>query len=173
MLASAAEGPLAINTSGYVAGPGARMQEMTLAAAAPDLVVAIAAEALGPVLSRFPAAIRLERSPFAQRKSPARRMAVRQAAFAQALAGAREMPIGAAFEPAPPRPFEGPERPVCALADAAGADMEVGVLLGGAVFVRPPERPVAAVRLGKMWAAPSQGGCRLLERLAPAWEEAG
>ena len=168
VLAERAQGPLAVNTSGYVAGPGARLQAMTLSAVQPDLVVAIAAEHLVGNLS---SAIRLERSAHARRKSPARRAAIRQAAFAAALEGAFAWPLPeeVLFEPGPPLPFEGPERPVCALADAAGEDMEVGVLFGSAVLVRRPPRPVARVRLGKMWAAPADGGWKLLERLAPAW----
>ena len=48
--------------------------------------------------------------------------------------------------------------------------MCIGVLRGaGEVEAPPPPRPVATVRLGKMWAEPREGGWRLLEKLEPAW----
>ena len=172
---SAPEG-FAVNTSGYVAGPGARMQAMTLGALAPDLLVSVGAgAALDPVLAPY-AAVRLDRSPYASRKSPARRRAVRQAAFQEALAGAEALalPGDVRFAPAPPGVFEGLDRPVCALTDEEGKDMAIAVLLSpGAAIARPPPRAVRTVRLGKMWAAPGEDGWSLLERLAPAWGEGG
>lgn len=174
-LAASAPERFAVNTSGYVAGPGARMQAMTLGVLKPELVVAIGAgPALEPVLAPYEA-LRLERSPFATHKPPARRRTVRQAAFADALAGAKAFALpDVRFEPAAPKVFEGSERPVCTLADAGGEDMALAVLLSpDTVLARVPGRPVRTVRLGKMWAAPGEEGSRLLERLAPAWDEGG
>jgi hypothetical protein len=77
------------------------------------------------------------------------------------------------IEPAPPSPFLSDARPVCALADEAGADMEIGILEGSdeeGLFIRAraPARPPRLVRLGRMWAAPGNGW-KLLETLSPSW----
>jgi polynucleotide 5'-hydroxyl-kinase GRC3/NOL9 len=176
-LGEAAERRFVANTSGYVGGPGAAMQGMTLAALKPDLVVCIGeAPALEPVLARWPGAVRLQRSPLATRKTEGFRRAVRQRAFAEALEGASvQVLAGTGFVPEPPAAFVSDARPVCALADAGGEDLELGLLLGwdsgGAnVLARGASRPVAALRLGKMWAQPHGEGWKLLDRLSPAWE---
>jgi hypothetical protein len=115
----------------------------------------------------------------ASRKSPAARAAIRQAAFERALsaaskltlAGADILPGGPAFE-AMPGAF-----PVCSLAGNEGEDMAIGVLQaveGGwpLVHAAAPDRPVARIRLGKMWAAPDgKGGWWLLEKLSQAWQD--
>ena len=166
---------LIANTAGFIGGPGIWLQVQTIAALQPDLVVAI-----GPGLDRILAAHpdvpaeRIERSPLATRKSPARRAAIRQAAFASALAGASRLsfPGTMAFEPAPPIPFETAARPVCALTDERG-DMAVGILkeVGPELIAHAPEPPRSpcTIRLGSMWAEPHAGGWTLLERLSPAW----
>jgi hypothetical protein len=155
---------------------------MTVAALEPDLIVAIAAPLpLEELLEAFPAdRIGLEPSPFARRKSPARRRAFRQTSFEAALGGAETWTAAAgevAFVPAPPLRFEGGGRPVCALAAADGEDQEIGLLIEAGreelVFhARRPSRPVALARLGEMWADPGETGWVLRERLSPAWRDA-
>jgi polynucleotide 5'-hydroxyl-kinase GRC3/NOL9 len=173
LAAAAGKDGFVVNTSGYVHGPGAQMQALCLAAVAPDLLVAIGEGAsLDAVIGRLAVpAIRLQPSPAARRKTPAARVAIRQNAFEAALAGGEDRTVAAAFEPAPPRPFDTQARPVCSLADAAGDDCEIGVLTSsdGTVFARDPASRISRIRLGKMWAAPAPGGWRLLERLVPAW----
>jgi polynucleotide 5'-kinase involved in rRNA processing len=172
-------GPFVVNTSGYVLGPGARLQAMTLGAVEPDLVVALAPPpALEPVLGRLPHAIRLSPSPFAARKGEGFKRRVRQRAFEAAIAGAAELDIAAPdFQPGPPLPWQGGPRPVCALAGADGLDLEIGIVTavterGATVLVRAPATSPRVVRLGKMWAEPRDGGWTLLERLTAAWTEA-
>jgi polynucleotide 5'-hydroxyl-kinase GRC3/NOL9 len=171
-LAASAEGrPLAVNTSGYVTGPGAQLQRMTIEAMRPDLVVAIGLD--GP----SERTLRLPPSPFARRKSSARRRALRQLGFEAAMAGAAELaldPSSVAFSPSRPAPFPAGQLPVCALGDAFGEDMEIGILRETApdsirIEVRAPRRPVARVRLGEMWAGESPDGFTLLDALRPAW----
>ena len=161
------------NTSGYVAGPGAAMQAMTLAALHPDLIVVIgAAPSLEPVLARWPAALRIARSAVARRKGEGERRRVRQGAFQAALEGASPQGFsGLSFEPAPPAPLIGEARPVCALADEAGEDIALAILLGwdkagASLLTPPPARPPHFVRVGKMWAQPAETGWKLLARLA-------
>lgn len=173
----AARNGFVVNTSGYVQGPGARLQAITAHAVQPDLIVAIAAApSLEPLLARAPA-VRLACSPHARRKPEGYRRSIRQAAFEAALAGAAELRLAkVAFEPAPPALFEGPVRPLCSLADAAGEDKVMGLLIAAdessaTVLSPPPPGPVLSLRLGKMWAEPRNGGWRLLERLAPAWSQ--
>jgi polynucleotide 5'-hydroxyl-kinase GRC3/NOL9 len=174
VLAGTARRGFIVNTSGYVTGPGPRMQAIALAALRPQLVVAIAAEPeLEPAIAPWPS-VRLRRSPLAAAKTQVNRAASRQAAFAQALEGAETIRLASpGFEPAPLGPLEGRIRPLCSLADSAGQDMEIAVLTGaeGEVYARRPKRPVAALRLGKMWAEPGADGWKLVERLAPAWEK--
>jgi len=82
-LATAA--PLVANTSGFVAGPGARLQAASIAALSADCVVAIGFGAAEPPLPKGWSGQlhRLPRSPFARRKSPALRRRIRQEAFAR------------------------------------------------------------------------------------------
>lgn len=162
-----AHGPFAVNTPGYVRGPGARLQAMLLRATRPDLVVAI-----GEVPA-LPADVWIAPAPAARRKSQASRRSIRQAAFDRALHGARPFGTPAAMEPGPMVALETAARPVCALADAAGEDMVLGIATAlGQVVAPPPPRPPASLRLGSMWAEPADGGWRLLDRLAPAFDTA-
>jgi polynucleotide 5'-hydroxyl-kinase GRC3/NOL9 len=167
------------NTSGFVEKLGVRLQAATLSALGADLVVAIGEEsAVAPILAKHPdrAAIRLKPSPNAARKTPAARARLRQASFAAALAGAESFALtGVAFEPAPPIAIAlGARHPVCSLADAEGTDMAIGIVEAAAdgtvrVLAPPPDRPVATVRLGRMWAEPRDGAWALLDTLHPSW----
>ena len=159
------------NTSGYVAGPGVWLQAMTLDALRPELVVAIAAPApFDALLAKWPA-VRLDRSPWARPKTPAMRRAIRQAAFAQALAGAVERPVREpAWHPAPPRWAAGAERPVCAVVDTSGEDRALGVLTSPDRLLTRFRGLAAGIRLGRLWAVPGAAGWTLVERLVPAWE---
>lgn len=172
-----------VNTSGFVAGLGARLQALTLAAVAPDLVVEIGKDPTLPPIAMAEGVplIRLQPSPAARRKSPSFRAAIRQQAFDRALDGAGRFTLpmaGLRLHPGPPAPLLAPEagaRPVCALVDRQGSDMGIGVVEDWSedavvLHARPSGSTVATVRLGKMWAAPDgQGGWRLLEKLSPAW----
>jgi polynucleotide 5'-kinase involved in rRNA processing len=182
LLPAARGRPLVVNTSGYVAGPGARLQLLTLETLRPDLVVAIALA--GPLAGAVekvagPRLVRLARAAAARRKSEGRRRAIRRQGLADALAGAEDwsVPPGAIlFEPAPPLPFPADRLPVCALADEAGEDMELGVLCADSaeevlLWSRRPARPVARLRLGRMWASRRDGEILLLDALAPSWDE--
>ena len=164
----------AANTSGFVHGPGARLQAASVAALAADTVIA-----LGLPEPPLPAGwsghvIRLDASPFAKRKGEGLRRRIRQEALERHLGdGTYELPL-LPFTPGPPLAFEAERRPVCCLADAAGEDMALGVLerLGEeSVRIRgtPPARPPAQIRLGRMWARPDGSGWRLLDKLEPAW----
>ncbi|HEY0130955.1 MAG TPA: Clp1/GlmU family protein [Allosphingosinicella sp.] len=159
------------NTSGYVAGPGAALQAMTLNALRPELVVAIAAPpSFDRLLAKWPA-VRLGRSPSARPKPPGLRRATRQAAFAEALAGACERTLREpAWEPGPPRPTAGGERPVCAVADASGEDRAIGILLSPERLLTRFRGVAGRIRLGRLWAVPGAEGWTLIERLQPAWE---
>jgi polynucleotide 5'-hydroxyl-kinase GRC3/NOL9 len=168
------------NTSGFVRGLGARLQSLTISRLAPDLLVVLGDRAaLAPILEAHPhvPTIRLGPAPAARRKSPAERRGTRQAAFDRALEHGERLHLnagGVSFAPAPPAPFDGPARPVCALLDGRGEAMGVGVLEraeggGLTMFAKPPPRPVHLLQLGKMWAEPSEDGWRLLERLGPSW----
>lgn len=173
-------GTFIVNTSGFVRGLGARLQAMTVASVQPDLIVEIggAPEAPPIVAAEGIETIRLEASPLARRKSPGARAALRQAAFDRALAGASLLALPRLLtqvKPAPPAPFESEARPICSLADEAGADMEIGILEvfdEETLFIRarPPSRPPRLLRLGRMWAKPGgQGAWTLLEKLNPSW----
>ena len=168
-------GGFVANTAGYVAGPGARLQAATIAALAADLVVAIGLDA-PPLPSGWSGRLlRLDRSTLARRKSPALRTRLRQQTFERHL-GAEILRLSSqfvAFDPGLPRLPPDEIRPVCALADAAGEDMAIAILIAAdeqevVLQVAPPPRPIARIRLGRMWAAPAEGGWRLLERRNPA-----
>jgi polynucleotide 5'-kinase involved in rRNA processing len=169
-----------VNTPGLVAGLGVRLQRMTIAAVRPDLIVAIAEQdELAPILVGLGgiALAPVRRSAAARRKSPAERRRARQEAFGAALAGPerRTLPAGAAFSPAPPAPFTGAARPVCALAGADGRHRCIGVVEAvgpeGVTVLAPPHGAAAAagIVLGRMWAEPAEEGWHLLERLEPSW----
>ena len=169
-----------VNTSGFVRGLGARLQAATIARLAPDLLVVLGDPVeVAPILEAHSQvrATELGTAPAARRKAPSERSATRQAAFAQALKkpGPLQLDPGeVSFIPAPPAMFEEVARPVCALLDATGEAMSIGIVehAGADALTlhgsRPP-RPVRVVQLGKMWAAPSQNGWELLDRLSPSW----
>ena len=166
--------PFAANTSGFVQGPGARLQASTIAALRADTVVAIGLP--GPPL---PAGwngtlLALDPSPAAKRKGEGLRRRIRQAAFERHLGAATLLLPPLPFEPAPPRRFDSARRPLCCLADAEGNDMAVGVLEeisedGVRIRSAVPPRPPALLRLGRIWARPDADGWKLLDKLEPAW----
>jgi hypothetical protein len=167
-LAQRARRGFVANTSGYVAGPGVWLQAMTLESLRPERVVAIAAPAPSEaLLAKWPA-VRLGRSPSARPKTPAVRRAIRQAAFAQALAGAVERP--SEWHPAPPRRVAGAERPVCAVVDSRGEDRALGILTSPGRLLTRFRGLAAGIRLGRLWAVPGAAGWTLVERLVPAGE---
>lgn len=166
--------PFVVDTSGFVSGPGARLQAASIAAVDADTVVAIGMEAPAVPKSWSRPVIVLPRSPFARRKSAALRRRLREQALDRSLGPETMALAGATFEPAPPVGFAGADRPVCALADASGEDMAIAILCAAdpqRVLVRckTPPRRVATVRLGHLWASPTASGWRLRERLEPAW----
>jgi hypothetical protein len=170
------DGPLIANTSGFVLGPGARLQAATIAALDADLVVAIGLDAPPVPKGWSKPLIALPRSPLAQRKSQRLRRRIRQAALDRHLGSDTiDLPrASVAFEPGPPVSFLASARPLCALADAAGEDMSVGVLLSAEadkVLVRGslPPRTVSCIRLGSLWAEPAAEGWRLLDGVKQAW----
>lgn len=180
LAASTGTRPLAVNTSGFVAGPGARLQLMTVQAIEADLVVAIGLDgALAAELWRQtgPRLLSIDPARSARRKPPAARRAVRQHGLEEALQGAEPMALdrgGILFLPAPPASFLSDARPVCALTDAQGEDMEIGILEEAGegsvrLLARKPPRPVLSLRLGSLWVRMEAGKPRLLDSLSPAW----
>jgi len=173
VLAAAAE-PFVANTSGFVLGLGARLQSATISALKADALVAIGPlEPLAPILLMHPGLplFSLRPSPLARRKTAGTRRAIRQAAFAEALAGAAEFELrGIEFEPSPPLvPYPAGRYPVCALAD--DQEMEIGLLLGAEqdrvrIFARMPPRAPRRTLLGRMWAGERPDGWKLLDMLA-------
>jgi polynucleotide 5'-hydroxyl-kinase GRC3/NOL9 len=156
---------LVCNTSGLLAGAGRRSKAAEIAAARPDLLVALGEGAdLEAVLADHGGAIpalRLARPPSARRKGAGERRALRREAFRAYFAAApvwtldlrglrRECEPGGEAVPGP--------RSLVALADAAGRDVALGVVLdggatpGGAQPLRAPrpEAPVAALRWGDL-----------------------
>jgi polynucleotide 5'-hydroxyl-kinase GRC3/NOL9 len=166
--------PLAANTSGFVTGPGARLQAVSIAALACDTVVAIGLPEPPLPKGWSGRLISLARSPMVVRKSDGLRR--RNAALLPYLGNALlELPLEALrVDPSPPAPFADARRPLCALADADGEDMALAVIdtvYAGRLQLRctPPPRPVARIRLGHMWVKPMEGRWSLADRLQPAW----
>jgi polynucleotide 5'-hydroxyl-kinase GRC3/NOL9 len=167
------------NTSGFVEKLGARLQAATIASLDADLIVAIGEDALvAPILDKHAhrAVIRLKPSPSAARKTPSARAALRQQSFAAALAGAESLALtDVTSEPAPPIAIElGGRHPICSLADAEGTDMALGIVEAAQegrvrILAQPTPRPVATIRLGKMWAERKEGAWTLLDTLHPSW----
>lgn len=174
-----ASGRFVANTSGFVEKLGARLQAATISALDADCIVALGEEAaLTPILDRHRdrAILPLRPSPSAARKTPSARARLRQASFAAAIEGAVPLDIAeVAFEPAPPVAVGlGGKHPVCSLADREGTDTAIGIVEAAGdgrvrVLARAPDRPVATVRLGSMWAERRDGGWRLLDTLHPSW----
>ncbi|QAY76911.1 Clp1/GlmU family protein [Sphingosinicella sp. BN140058] len=166
--------PFVVNTSGFVSGPGGRLQAASIAAVDADIVVAIGMETPPVPRSWSRPIIVLPRSPFARRKSAARRRHLREQALDRSLGLETIALSGVTFEPALPVDFTGADRPVCALADASGEDMAIAILCAAdpqrvLVCCKAPPQRVATVRLGHLWASPTRSGWRLRERLEPAW----
>jgi hypothetical protein len=170
----APEEPFAANTSGFVQGPGARLQAASIAALRADTVVAIGLPD-PPLPARWNGSLlALDPSPEATRKSEGVRRRIRQTAFERYLGRATLLLPPLPFEPAPPRPFDTDRRPVCCLTDAGGEDMALGLLEeisedGLQVRSAAPPRPPALLRLGRIWVQPDAEGWKLLDKLDPAW----
>ncbi len=165
-LAAEAEADLlVVNTSGLLAGAGRRLKAAKIAAARPDLLVALGKGAdLEAVLADHEAipALRLARSPLARRKGEGERRALRREAFRGYFAAAPVWTLdlrGLRLEGEPGgEPSPGPRRLV-ALADGTGRDLALGIALGGVegppgggVSLRAPrpESPVAVLRWGAL-----------------------
>ena len=170
---------LVINTPGLVRGPGAallrgiehrlRVDAVVLVGRPGELEGLFGGRAAPPVLLPSTAAVR--------RKSRAARALARRDAFAAHVAGAAPVLFDRARVRlvAPPRLClrEPWARPVCVLADGAGEDLGLGVLLGiepGGMLVATAADPraVAGIGLGEMWARPCAAGWILLADLLPA-----
>jgi polynucleotide 5'-hydroxyl-kinase GRC3/NOL9 len=166
--------PFAANTSGFVHGPGARLQAASVIALRADWVVTIGLAAPPLPAGWSGTLISLDPSPCATRKSEGLRRRNRQAAFERHLDAETTLFPLLAFDPAPPLPFDSDRRPLCCLTDAEGEDMAVGVLeeiCADGLRIRcsePPRRP-ALLRLGRIWARPERDGWKLLDKLEPAW----
>jgi polynucleotide 5'-hydroxyl-kinase GRC3/NOL9 len=177
----AGSAPFAANTAGFVTGPGARLQAASIAALKVDTVVT-----LGLAEPPLPAGwagevIPLAPSPLSLRKTDGVRRRLRNCALLPYLRDGRLDLLleNIRFDPAPPALFApalmaDARRPLCALADAAGEDMALAVLEAveeGRVRLRGtlPSRPVAQVRLGRMWVRPGETGWSLADRLEPTW----
>ena len=153
---------LVVNTSGLLAGAGRRLKAAKIAAVRPDLLVALDG---GPDLEAVLAdhgsipALRLARSPDARRKGEAERRALRLDAFHDYFAAAPVWSLslgGLRLEGEPGgEALPGPRRLV-ALADAAGRDLVLGLVLGpeapdGLLLRAPrPDLPVAGLRWGRL-----------------------
>lgn len=171
---------MVVNTSGLVQGIGVRLQQMTIEAVRPDLIVAIAdGDELDPILAGLSGAAveRIRRPPGARRKGPGERERARQQAFLAGLDGAvrQTLPADILFQPALPLPFLGPARPICAISNVDGRQICIGVVeevdIGGVTVFAPRHGPgVAKILIGRMWAEPVGPAWRLLERLQPSWE---
>jgi polynucleotide 5'-hydroxyl-kinase GRC3/NOL9 len=155
---------LVINTSGLLAGAGRRLKAAKIAAVRPDLLVALGGGAdLEAALADHGAipALRLARSPQARRKGEGERRALRREAFRRYFAAAPVWTLdlrGLRLEGEPDgEAVPGPRRLV-ALADAAGRDLALGVVLnsgatpGGGLPLRAPRPgvPVAGLRWGPL-----------------------
>jgi polynucleotide 5'-kinase involved in rRNA processing len=180
-LAASAKDGFIVNTAGFVRGLGARLQSMTIAALQPDLIVALGGEEpLKPILDAHSdvAIVRIERAPFARRKSPSERARIRQAAFSAAMEVSEEVVLlsdALSFTPGRPAAFLDVARPVCALATTDGTVASVGILQevgeNTVVWAKPPLSAVTVVQLGKMSAEPTPAGWKLLEQLRPTWQQ--
>ena len=132
VLAQTVDSDLVItNTSGLLAGPGRRLKAEKIAAIRPDLLIAIGGGSdLELIISDHPAvsALRLTRSPAAQRKTPAARRDARQLAFRSYFCGASLRVFLRAFVP------EGLQHRLEAgvlvgLADEHETDLGLGILV--------------------------------------------
>jgi polynucleotide 5'-hydroxyl-kinase GRC3/NOL9 len=157
---------LVANTGGLLAGAGRRLKAAKIAAVRPDLLVALGESAdLEAVLSDhgMVPALRLARSPLARRKGEGERRSLRREAFRGYFAAAPVWALGLRGlrlegEPGGDEALPGPGRLV-ALAEAAGRDLALGIVLGddgttpgGALRLRAPRpvAPVAGLRWGSL-----------------------
>lgn len=168
--------PLAINTSGFVVGPGLSALRAVVERLQPQLLVAIGP---GPGLEQLLATLtiparRLTRSAQARRKSPARRAALRRTAFAAHLADAVARPVELDPAATPDICLRDPAaHPVVGLVGPDGQDVALGVIAASAPGGARVELPatagaVAGLRLGSMWARRRGATWELLETLVPA-----
>lgn len=154
---AATDRPLVVNTCGFIKGPGAALQRATLRAVRPDLVVCLdrrdESAGLRETLAAEAPLLPLPTSPEVRRKSRHVRAQWRAEALRRAFEDARErtVPRGA-LAPAPllPLPDPWPPRLLCALADAAGEDRALALLLaaeGETLRLLTPADPADAARL--------------------------
>ena len=149
---------LLVNTSGLLAGAGRRLKAAKIAAVRPDLLVALGTDPpLLGVLADHQAipTLRLARAPSARRKAQGERRALRRDAFRGYFEGAPTWPLALKGLRLEGEASPGPRRLV-ALADAAGRDVALGIVLDSKaadsvlVWAPQPERPVAALRWGAL-----------------------
>lgn len=175
----AGDRPVAINSSGLVVGPGVPLSLRTIASAAVDRIVAIAppAELHQALAASGVPMILLAKPAAAHRKGRGERTRRRRAAFEEYLRAAAPLSLPR-YQVRLAVPLTtcltSPEaRPVCALTDAAGTDMALGILDAvddEAIHVAAPPMPgpVASVRLGALWAWPVPSGWALVDEQLPA-----
>lgn len=175
----AGERPVAINSSGLVVGPGVPLSLRTIVSAGVDRIVAIAppAELQQALAASGVPMILLAKPAAAHRKGRGERTRRRRAAFEEYLRDAAPLslprdqvrlvtPVTACLT--------APEaRPVCALTDAGGTDMALGILDAVDdevihVAAPPTLHPVASLRVGAMWAWPVPSGWALVDEQMPA-----
>ena len=177
--ARAGDRPVAINSSGLVAGPGVRLALRTIASADVDGIVAIdpPAELHQAVAAGGMPMFLLAKPAAARRKGRGERARRRHAAFEEYLRDAAplSLPRDQVRLAAPLTTcLTSPEaRPVCALTDAGDVDMALGIfdaIDDEAIHVAAPPmpRPVASVRLGALWAWPVPSGWGLVDEQLPA-----
>lgn len=162
LASEAAAGLLLANTSGLLRGAGRRLKAAKIAAVGPDLLIALGEDpGLEAILADHAAipALRLPRSPLARRKGEGERRALRRDAFRRYFTAAPIWllsPEGLRLEGEPGGGTLPAPRQLVALADAAGRDLALGILLGrdaqGRLSLRAPrpEAPVAALRWGAL-----------------------
>lgn len=159
-----------VNTTGLVHGPGRALKAAEIAAAAPDLVVAIErAGELGPLLEQVwaGAVLRLPASARARRKTAGEKRAGRRRAFAAYFAAARrwELPLAdrvlTDLVPGCAGPLDRPPEELrhllCGLGDARGRGIGLGrieALQGeaGCLVLHSPVAParICALTLGRL-----------------------
>jgi polynucleotide 5'-hydroxyl-kinase GRC3/NOL9 len=162
------DGLLLVNTSGLLAGAGRRLKAAKIAAARPDLLLALGEDpGLEAVLRDHVAipTLRLPRSPLARRKGEGQRRALRRLAFRAYFAGAPAWLLaldGLRPEGVPPDGADDAAGCLLALEGADGRDLVLGVVLAderpARLHLRAP-RPTAppaalrwgALRLGEDW----------------------
>ena len=149
---------LVINTGGLLAGPGRRLKEGKIAALAPDLVVALGAHpALDALVGANPALpwLRVPSASHARRKGEGERRRARREAFQHYFAGAsRWTSARAELQPELP-PGALAAGLLVGLADAAGRDVALGIVLRAdeavvSLLTPVPRGDVASLRPGAL-----------------------